>query len=127
MVEIRIAARPGQLPVLRAVVGDLAMRSDFDVDAIADLRLAVEEACASLVQLAQPGSWLSCQLSSDAVQFAMTAEVESADGAGPRTDTFSWRVLTALADKVSTEVVAVHPGSDHLVRIELIKTRTVGP
>ena len=37
-----------QLPAVRAMAGDLAMRMDYDLDAVEDLRLAVDEACATL-------------------------------------------------------------------------------
>ncbi|WP_237710434.1 ATP-binding protein [Saccharopolyspora spinosa] len=61
LVEVRIAAEAAQLAVMRAVVGDLAMRADYDVDSIADLRLAVDEACSSLVRLAAPEATLVCR------------------------------------------------------------------
>ena len=41
-----------QLPAVRAMAGDLAMRMDFDLDAVEDLRLAVDEACATLASIA---------------------------------------------------------------------------
>ncbi|WP_237710433.1 hypothetical protein [Saccharopolyspora spinosa] len=49
----------------------------------------------------------------------------SDDAFGPRKDTFSWRVLSALADVVSTSVES-DPAANgsHLVRIELTKGRT---
>ncbi len=125
VVEVRVDADPGQLSVLRAVVGDLAMRADFDVDAIADLRLAVDEACSSLVRLASPGSTLVCRFTPDDAGLAVTAETPSDEQAGPRTDTFSWRVLTALTDTVST-AVDVDDNRQNLVRLDLTKQRTVG-
>src|SRR3712207_2793671 len=46
--ELRVPTSPTQLPAVRAMAGDLAMRMDFDLDAVEDLRLAVDEACATL-------------------------------------------------------------------------------
>lgn len=125
LVEVRVAADPTQLPVLRAVVGDLAMRADFDVDSVADLRLAVDEACSSLVRLALAETQLVCRFRTGQDSLSVTAEVLSADAMGPRKDTFSWRVLSALADSVSTSVQAdaAEDGS-HQVCIELTKGRT---
>lgn len=126
VVEVRVAADATQLAVLRAVVGDLAMRADFDVDSIADLRLAVDEACSTLVHLAEPSAPLVCRFRTGADEIAVTAEVMSQDTFGPRQDTLSWRVLDALADSVST---AVEPDSDsggNRVRVELSKIRAVG-
>ena len=125
LVEVRVAAEPAQLPVMRAVVGDLAMRADYDIDSIADLRLAVDEACSSLVRLAAPDATLICRFRTDDSTLAISAEVTSKDSFGPRKDTFSWRVLSALADVVSTSVESDPTANgSHLVRIELTKGRT---
>src|SRR5437899_664751 len=42
-VEVRIAATPAHLSVLRAVAADLAMRADFTLDAIPDLKMAADD------------------------------------------------------------------------------------
>lgn len=125
-VEVRVAAEAAQLAVMRAVVGDLAMRADFDVDSIADLRLAVDEACSSLVRVAAPAASLLCRFESGDDHIGMTAEVLSGDASAPRKDTFSWRVLTALTDTVHTSVEPSGAAGDtHVVRIDLAKGRTV--
>ena len=120
-------AEPTQLSVMRAVIGDLAMRADFDVDSIADLRLAVDEACSSLIRLATPNATLVCRLHSGTDALSIQAEVASDEAAGPRTDTFSWRVLTSLMDSVSTSVDSGTDGhaGRHVVRIDLSKHRAV--
>lgn len=128
-VEVRVAAQAAQLAVMRAVVGDLAMRADFDVDSIADLRLAVDEACSSLVRVAAPEASLLCRFESGDDHIGVRAEVRSTDGSAPRKDTFSWRVLTALTDTVHTsvepsEVAGGAAGGTHVVRIDLAKGRT---
>ena len=51
-VEVRTSATAALIPTIRAVVSDLAARADFDLDAISDLRMAVDEACATLVDAA---------------------------------------------------------------------------
>jgi serine/threonine-protein kinase RsbW len=125
-VEVRVAAEATQLSVMRAVIGDLAMRADFDVDSIADLRLAVDEACSSLVRLAAPSAQLICRFHALADGLAVEAEVISGDASGPRTDTFSWRVLSALTDSVTTSVKSTGASGDgHVVRIDLTKGRTI--
>jgi serine/threonine-protein kinase RsbW len=125
-VEVRVPAAAAQLAVMRAVIGDLAMRADYDVDSIADLRLAVDEACSSLVRLANPEATLVCHFHSGDDRLSVVAEVLSADKLGPRKDTFSWRVLSALADAVSTSVES-DPAANgsNLVRIELTKEKSV--
>ncbi|MDR7300465.1 ATP-binding protein [Haloactinomyces albus] len=124
-VEVRVSAEATQLSVMRAVVGDLAMRADFDVDSIADLRLAVDEACSSLIRRAAGDAWLLCRFRCGADGLSLTAEVTSDESSAPRTDTFSWRVLSALTDTVASSVEAAGDGAGrHVVRIELRKGRT---
>ena len=122
-VEVRVAAEATQLAVLRAVIGDLAMRADFDVDSIADLRLAVDEACSSLVRVAAPSASLLCRFEPGDDHIGVTAEVLSTDTSAPRKDTFSWRVLTALTDTVHTSVEPTETDDTHVVRIDLAKGR----
>ena len=39
--ELRVPTTPTQLPAVRAMAGDLAMRMDYDLDAVEDLHVAV--------------------------------------------------------------------------------------
>jgi hypothetical protein len=59
-VEVRLPAAGAYLSVLRTATAGLAARLDFTLDEIEDLRIAVDEACAILLQQAVPGSVLSC-------------------------------------------------------------------
>ncbi|GDY28658.1 ATP-binding protein [Gandjariella thermophila] len=121
-VEVRVAATPQHLSAIRAVAADLAMRADFDLDAIADLKLAVDEACSTLVMHAASGTELSCAFRCTPDEIAVRAVVPSADGTPPRRDTFSWRVLSTLADFVTASVS--RDGTPTRVRIDLVKKRT---
>jgi serine/threonine-protein kinase RsbW len=92
------------IPTIRAVASDLAARADFDLDAISDLRMAVDEACATLVDVAAPGSSLRCTFDVREELIRVHAEVDTADAVTPvSTDTFGWRVLQTLADEVELE------------------------
>jgi len=101
VVEVRTSATASLIPTLRAVASDLAARADFDLDAISDLRMAVDEACATLVDVAAPDSALRCAFSVHGGVIEVEAQVETS---GPdstvSTDTFGWRVLQTLADEV---------------------------
>ncbi|MFP5022705.1 ATP-binding protein [Pseudonocardia phyllosphaerae] len=102
-VEIRTAARAALIPTVRAVASDLAARADFDLDAISDLRMAVDEACATLVGLATKDSRLSCTFDLHGDRIDVVAEVQTGPEAELPTDSFGWRVLQTLADQVSVE------------------------
>ncbi len=99
-VLVRVGASAAQLPPLRVVAGDLAARADFDLDAVADLRLAVDEAAAELVAVAAPGASITCTflVGDEGVDATVTVPVELATTL--RTDSFGWRVLSTLVDDV---------------------------
>jgi serine/threonine-protein kinase RsbW len=103
VVEIRISARPALIPTVRTVASDLAGRADFDLDAISDLRMAVDEACTTLVGLTAGDGVLSArfELNPDRIDVVVSTPTPSS-GAEVRTDSFGWRVLQTLADEVST-------------------------
>src|SRR6478736_3174592 len=78
VVEVRTSATAALIPTIRAVASDLAARADFDLDAISDLRMAVDEACATLVDVAAPSSMLQCRFLVRPERIRVHAEVESA-------------------------------------------------
>jgi serine/threonine-protein kinase RsbW len=109
-VEVRTSASAALIPTIRAVASDLAARADFDLDAISDLRMAVDEACATLVDVAAPSSHLLCTFRVRTEHIEVRAQVRAGDAdAAVSTDTFGWRVLQTLADEVEVEHT---PGSD---------------
>lgn len=99
-VELQVAADAVWLSAVRLLVGDLAARADFDVDAVADLRLAVDEGCAELLRSARPGSVLTCRFAVYDDRITMTASVPVEGVRTFDTTGFGWRVLSTLADDV---------------------------
>lgn len=123
-VEVRTTATAALIPTIRAVASDLAARADFDLDAISDLRMAVDEACATLVDVAVPGSGLRCRFVVGADRIRVSAEVQAAGpDATVATDTFGWRVLETLTDEV-----AVHraPGPDGRSVLGIVLAKSAG-
>lgn len=95
-VELRIAPRLENVAVVRTLVGAVGTFEDLDVDTVADLRLAVDEACTQLVRSASPESTLVVVIDpQDAEVVVHTSAVCEADDV-IGTDSFSWHVLTAL-------------------------------
>ncbi|HEY4006925.1 MAG TPA: ATP-binding protein [Pseudonocardia sp.] len=126
VVEVRISARPALIPTVRAVASDLAGRADFDLDAISDLRMAVDEACTTLVGLAADDGVLSCRfvLADDRIEVAVTTQAAKAE-ATISTDSFGWRVLETLADEVSAARAA--DGDAESLTIRLSKHAGTAP
>ncbi|HEX2299493.1 MAG TPA: ATP-binding protein [Pseudonocardiaceae bacterium] len=99
-VLVQVKASASDLPPLRVVAADLAARAEFDLDTVADLRLAVDEAASELVAIAAPGASVTCIFSLDAKQMEVAVSVPARPGVCLRQDSFGWRVLTTLVDEV---------------------------
>lgn len=123
-IELWLGADLVHLPIVRSVVATVATRADFDLDAIADLRLAVDEACSTLITRAVPGSTMRCRFTVTDEELRFTGSVHSTTDSAPSTKSFGWRVLTTLTDSVDTHV-ASNGHQRHQVDIELAKRRMV--
>jgi serine/threonine-protein kinase RsbW len=118
IVEVRLPASSSYLSVLRTATAGLAARLDFTLDEIEDLRIAVDEACATLLSQARPEPGLTCLFTVEGDALSVRVSVESDHPKLPQRDTFGWTVLSALAG----EVDAVAEG-EHGVSIILVKRR----
>ena len=98
--ELRVPTTPTQLPAVRAMAGDLAIRMDYDLDAVEDLRLAVDEACATLAAIALGDAPLTVVFETTRSGLHIDAWVPTADGTDVPRDGFGWTVLQTLADNV---------------------------
>ena len=114
-VELRVAARLENLAVLRTLVGAVGTLSDLDLDAVADLRLAVDEACTLLIRSAAPHASLVVVVDPQThrVVVDVSAECDTGDVVSP--GSLSWHVLSSLADDVQTFHDGVAPGGEHHV------------
>jgi serine/threonine-protein kinase RsbW len=98
--ELRVPTTPTQLPAVRAMAGDLAIRMDYDLDSVEDLRLAVDEACATLAAIAQGDAPLTVVFETTRSGLHIDAWVPTAEGTDVPRDGFGWAVLQTLADNV---------------------------
>lgn len=104
--EIRV---PGSLPhlgVLRTVVSAHAAAAGLDPDAVADLKLAVDEACTALiVRTDPPGSPLTVVVNRLADEFGIEISTAGSVVEDPLAG-FTGHVLNILADDVKAYNVA---------------------
>ncbi|MCX2711093.1 MULTISPECIES: ATP-binding protein [unclassified Mycolicibacterium] len=123
-VELRVAARLENLAVLRTLVAAAATFEDLDIDSVADLRLAVDEACTRLIRSAAPDSVLTVQIDpgDDALQVHASTTCQG-DDAIVTPDSFSWHVLRSLVSDVRTFADGQHVGAGRLVGISLTAKR----
>ena len=98
--ELRVPTTATQLPAVRAMAGDLAMRMDYDLDSVEDLRLAVDEASATLAAIASGDSPLTVVFEATRAGLHIEAWVPTDDGRDVPRDGFGWAVLATLVDAV---------------------------
>ncbi len=101
-VELRVSAQLENLAMLRTLVAAVGTFEDLDFDAVADLRLAVDEACTRLIRSAVPDATLLLVVDprEDAVVINASTTCKSPDILAP--GSFSWHVLSSLTDEVRT-------------------------
>jgi serine/threonine-protein kinase RsbW len=112
--ELRVPTTATQLPAVRAMAGDLAMRMDYDLDAVEDLRLAVDEACATLTSVASGDSPLTVVFETTRAGLHIEAWVPTADGVDVPRHGFGWAILATLVDAVEARraTQAIVPGGN---------------
>jgi anti-sigma regulatory factor (Ser/Thr protein kinase) len=122
-VELRVAAKLENLAVLRTLVAAVGTFEDLDFDAVADLRLAVDEACTRLIRSAVPGSTLLLVIDpqDDAVVIDASTTCTSQDILAP--GSFSWHVLSSLTDEVRTFQNGQGPEKERVFGISMTTRR----
>ena len=100
-VDRRVPADPAYLAVIRTAAAGLAARLDLTLDEIEDLRIAVDEACALLLNhRAHAGEDLNATFTMDpgALEVMVTGPATTL----PERGSFAWSVLEALVGQVDT-------------------------
>jgi serine/threonine-protein kinase RsbW len=112
-VVVTVPARPGFVHVLRAVVASVAARLELAIDDIEEMRIAIDEAAALLLNLHGPATSLRAELTADGQ--ALTVELStdvpaSSDWPPPGIEeAWPWRVITGLCDQARCDVSATGP------------------
>ncbi|ABL04969.1 anti-sigma factor [Mycobacterium ulcerans] len=101
-VELNVAARLENLSMLRTLVGAIGTFEDLDFDAVADLRLAVDEVCTRLIRSATPDATLTLVVDPRDDELVVQASAACSTHDVVALGSFSWHVLTSLADDVQT-------------------------
>ncbi|RJO68322.1 anti-sigma factor [Nocardia panacis] len=99
-VEIRVAAAVSQLPIARGLAETLVLLSDFTLDEVADIRLAVDEVCSTLIAVAVPGTFLHCRFTVGEKELLLRADGIAAVEGLPDQRSFGWHVLRTLTNEV---------------------------
>lgn len=118
-----MAAKLENLAVLRTVVGAVGTYEDLDFDSVADLRLAVDEACTRLIRSADQDATLVLVVNptDDQLVVDVSTACSSPDIVVP--GSFSWHVLSSLTDEVSTFQDGHGPEDSHVFGISMTTRR----
>lgn len=106
------------LSVARSLASTVGVALDFDVDTIADLRMAVDEMASLLVTHAPTDGVIRLDFVGLGDRIDVEGRVAVVGAAGIDTESFGWTVLTSLVVDISTDVT---PGTadDASVRIRV--------
>ena len=98
----------------------IALKKDFDGDAVADLELMVTEAWGLLTTRASRHSQVNCRLfaTEGAIQLSMMALSDT--GRPIEQSSFGWYAVTALTDEAYTWITTEGHGKYHL-HIRIVK------
>ena len=116
-VELRLPAESAYVAVLRMTTAGLAARLDFTLDDIEDLRMAVGEACALVLEDADPASDLHAAFDLSDGSIKVTIAVDCRGPVSePALDSFGWQVLTALTSDATASRDGDQSGLSFTVR-----------
>jgi anti-sigma regulatory factor (Ser/Thr protein kinase) len=101
-VEFRVPARLESLAVIRTLVTALGTLEDLDLDAVADLRLALDEACTRLIRSAAPDASLDVRVEPREHDLLIKVSAPTVQADILRPGTFSWHVISSLTDDLQT-------------------------
>lgn len=120
-VELRLPADGAYASVLRTLTAGLAARLDFTMDDIEDLRIAVSEAAAMVLDEADPGAELDCRFRLDPGRLTVVVATTAAEPVAPDYESFGWQVLATLAEEASIEAA---PGT---YAVRLVMRSAIAP
>lgn len=125
-VVIQIPGDADYLPVIRSAAAHVATKQGCTLPEVADLRLAVDEACGLLLRHtirdsgAVSSGDLECRFVLEDSVLRVVLGVRAGDVARPEADDFGWTILAALVDDI------VWRQDGPVVQVEILKHRGAG-
>jgi serine/threonine-protein kinase RsbW len=119
-VELRLPTDGAFISVLRTATAGLAARLDFTLDDLEDVRMAVGEAAALVLEAADPDADLTTRFWMRPRELKIAVSTPATSPVAPEPDSFAWTVLTTLARDAQ---VRAEPG---LFEITLLAASSIG-
>jgi serine/threonine-protein kinase RsbW len=113
-IEVRMRVADARVATVRAIAADIAIHEDFDLDSLADLKLAVDEACATVLAKARPDGLLVCRLLVTAERVEMRATASTDNGQPPGNEALGWHMLQVLTDSARCWVTGAGDEDRHM-------------
>ena len=121
-VVLSIPADREQVVLVRSVAGHIAARLGLSMADLADLRLAVDEACGLFLLtpgFGSAGEMVECRFEERAASLAVTVSAPSPPSVQPDVDDIGWLMLSALVDELTWKA------ESGVAQLTLIKHLTV--
>ncbi|ACU76016.1 putative anti-sigma regulatory factor, serine/threonine protein kinase [Catenulispora acidiphila DSM 44928] len=129
-VVIQVPADADYLPIIRSASAHVATKLGCTLSEVADLRLAVDEACGLLLRHtvrdgdatdgANSVGDLVCRFILEGSSLRAVLSRQARNVASPQSDEFGWTILSALVDDIVWRV------DGPTVHVEILKRRTGG-
>ena len=125
-VLIRVPADPDHLAVIRSASAHVAAKFGLTLPDVADLRLAVDEACGLLLRCTVPerrgdaSGDIECRFLLDGPELRVVISRQAQNAAPPQSDEFGWTILGSLVDDIVWRV------EGPIVQVEIVKRHSAG-
>ena len=107
-VRLTAPATSAWVVLVRTTATATCARLDFDVDRLENVRLAVDEVAALLIEQSVDDGEIACAFTThDDGRLDIALRARTTSGTLPDTSTFAWAVLTALVDEEAATVDAL--------------------
>lgn len=103
-VALSIPADREQVVLVRSVAGHIAARLGLSMAELADLRLAVDEACGLFLLspgFGSAGEMVECRFEESAASLSVTVSAPAPPSVQPDVDDIGWLMLSALVDELT--------------------------
>ena len=122
MVELRVPARQEMLLVVRMTLSGLCAKCGMGMDAVENIRIAVDEACYCLIHQTRPVAWLKMTCTWDDERLFVRLEAERSQGPSSNAATHDPEVAQCILSTLVPEVDMRHDdggvyGIDLVIRL----------
>lgn len=123
-IEVRMRVDGVRVASVRAIATDLVIREDLDLDTLADIRLAVDESCATVLAKARPDGLFECRLLVTPELVEVRASAATDNGEQPGVESLGWHMLQVLTDTARCWVTG--DNGDRRMHVEFTKSLAPG-